>query len=69
MTTASQQELDDQLRKAAWANDVRRARELIKAGADVDAKDATEQSDFLITTSEGSLEMMELTIADRAAIK
>ncbi|MDN5726646.1 MAG: ankyrin repeat domain-containing protein, partial [Propionibacteriales bacterium] len=33
------------------------------------AKDATEQSDFLITTSEGYLELMELTIAAGADIK
>ena len=54
--------LDGELRDAAWANDVDRARRLIAAGADVNAKDATEQSAYLITTSEGYLELLELTL-------
>ncbi len=37
---------------AAYANDVERAAELIAAGADVNAKDASEQSAYLIATSE-----------------
>ena len=39
--------LDQQLRAAAWANDVARARRLIGHGADVNAKDDTEQSAYL----------------------
>jgi uncharacterized protein len=55
--------LDGELRDAAWANDVDRARRLIASGADVNAKDATEQSAYLITTSEGYLELLEVTLA------
>jgi ankyrin repeat protein len=52
-----------QLIRAAWANDVEGARRLIAAGADVNAKDDTEQSAFLIATSEGHLALLELTLA------
>ena len=53
---------DADLRDAAWANDIDRARRLIAAGANVNAKDQTEQSAYLITTSEGYLELLELTL-------
>ena len=59
---AGQAQLDADLREAAWANDVERARRLIAAGADVNAKDQTEQSAYLITTSEGYLELLEVTL-------
>jgi hypothetical protein len=59
---AGQAQLDADLRDAAWANDVDRARRLIAAGADVNAKDQTEQSPYLITTSEGYLELLDLTL-------
>ena len=55
--------LDGELRDAVWANDVDRARQLIADGADVNAKDATQQSAYLITTSEGYLELLEVTLA------
>jgi ankyrin repeat protein len=58
--------LDQQLIDAAWANDVGLARELIGAGADVNAKDSTEQSAYLIATSEGYLDLLELTLAEGA---
>ena len=45
-------ELNAQLLAAARANDVERARTLIERGADVNAKDETEQSAFLYATSE-----------------
>ena len=54
--------LDLALIDAAWANDVERAGELIAAGADVNAKDSTVQSAYLISTSEGYLELLELTL-------
>lgn len=54
--------LDLALVDAAWANDVERAAELIDAGADVNAKDSTVQSAYLISTSEGYLELLELTL-------
>jgi uncharacterized protein len=59
---AAQAQLDADLRDAAWANDIDRAGRLIAAGADVNAKDQTEQSAYLITTSEGYLELLELTL-------
>ncbi|MGY1770815.1 ankyrin repeat domain-containing protein [Blastococcus sp. SYSU D00813] len=58
-----QRALDTALIEAAWANDVVRARELIAAGADVNAQDATQQSAYLITTSEGHRELLEMTLA------
>jgi uncharacterized protein len=44
--------LDAELREAAKANDVARARELVEQGADVNAKDETQQSAYLYSTSE-----------------
>lgn len=58
----SQRELDRRLIAAAWDDDVRKARVLIAAGADVNAKDKTEQSAYLIATSEGHLDLLELTL-------
>ena len=58
--------LDQPLIDAAWANDVTRAAELIAAGADVNAKDDTQQSAYLIATSEGYLDLLELTLAHGA---
>lgn len=58
--------LDQPLRDAAWANDLPRATALIAAGADVNAKDDTEQSAYLIATSEGYLALLELTLANGA---
>ena len=59
---AGQALLDTDLREAAWANDVEQARRLVASGANVNAKDQTEQSAYLITTSEGYLELLELTL-------
>ena len=58
--------LDQPLIDAAWANDVDRARALIAAGADVNAQDDTQQSAYLIATSEGYLDLLELTLANGA---
>jgi ankyrin repeat protein len=58
--------LDQPLRDAAWANDVPTAAALIAAGADVNAKDETQQSAYLIATSEGYLDLLELTLAHGA---
>ena len=54
--------LNQQLIAAAWDNDLRRARALIARGADVNAKDNTVQSAYLISTSEGHLELLNLTL-------
>lgn len=66
--TVPQDQLDEQLREAAWADDVPRARELIELGADVNAKDSTEQSAYLIATSEGYLELLRLTLENGALV-
>ena len=60
--------LNRRLRDAAWANDVARARRLIRQGADVNAKDDTEQSAYLIATSEGYLDLLRLTLRAGARI-
>jgi len=58
--------LDSELIDAAWANDVESARRLIASGADVNAKDETEQSAYLIATSEGFADLLELSLASGA---
>ncbi|MBC9927880.1 MULTISPECIES: ankyrin repeat domain-containing protein [unclassified Leucobacter] len=63
-----QAELDARLRAAAWANDVDAAKQLIEQGADVNAKDDTVQSAYLIATSEGRLELLRLTLAHGANV-
>jgi ankyrin repeat protein len=65
---AQQASFDEQLRDAAWADDVRRARALIDQGADVNAKDRTVQSAYLIATSEGHLDLLRLTLANGAKV-
>ncbi|WP_408897369.1 ankyrin repeat domain-containing protein [Nocardioides sp. R1-1] len=64
----TQAELDRRLRDAAWANDVPRARRLVRRGADVNAKDDTEQSAYLIATSEGHLELLRLALRHGARV-
>jgi hypothetical protein len=65
---AEQAALDEDLREAAWDNDLDLARELIARGADVNAKDDTEQSAYLIATSEGYLDLLDLALAHGALI-
>ena len=60
--------LQDDVIEAAWDNDVPRARRLIKAGADVNDKDDTQQSAYLIATSEGYLKLLELTLRHGADV-
>ncbi|MGH3456949.1 ankyrin repeat domain-containing protein [Aeromicrobium sp.] len=64
----SKRVLDRRLIAAAWKNDVRKARLLIAAGADVNAKDKSEQSAYLISTSEGYLDLLELTLDNGADV-
>jgi uncharacterized protein len=63
--------LDQQLITAAYENDVERARELIADGADVNAKDDTVQSAYLIATSEVGDDpaLLELTLANGADVR
>ncbi|MDP3894263.1 ankyrin repeat domain-containing protein, partial [Nocardioides sp.] len=65
---AAQAALDERLRAAAWDNDVVQARRLIRQGADVNAKDETEQSAYLISTSEGYLDLLRLTLRNGARL-
>ncbi|MGP6169688.1 ankyrin repeat domain-containing protein [Microbacterium sp. A196] len=65
---APQADLDAKLIAAAWANDVEEAAQLIEAGADVNAKDSTEQSAYLIATSEGYLPLLDLTLQHGADV-
>ncbi len=60
--------LDEQLRDAAWADDVHRAAALVERGANVNAKDETEQSAYLIATSEGYVDLLDLTLAHGAQV-
>ena len=69
MARLDQRTLDTRLISAAWDNDVDRAQELIDAGADVNAKDKTEQSAYLITTSEGYLSLLNLTLRHGADVR
>jgi uncharacterized protein len=62
LSAQEQDDLDNKLIAAAWKNDVPRARALINAGADVNHKDDSEQSAYLIATSEGYLDLLELTL-------
>lgn len=57
---APKPELDAALLKAAWADDVAAATEVIGQGADVNAKDDTQQSAYLVATSEGYLDLLRL---------
>lgn len=55
---------------AAYGNHVEAARVLIQqAGADVNAKDSTQQSAYLIATSEGYADLLRLTLAHGADVK
>ena len=61
-------ELDQALREAAWDDRVADAAELVRRGADVNAKDETQQSAYLIAASEGHLELLELTLSRGADV-
>lgn len=60
--------LDRALIAAAWRNDVEEAARLIGQGADVNFRDETVQSAYLIATSEGFLSLLELTLVNGADV-
>ncbi len=62
--------LDQRLLAAAYANDVGAAEALIEQGADVNAKDRSEQSAYLIATSEvgDDPRLLELALANGARV-
>jgi len=64
-------ELDKQLLAAAYANDVDAATRLIGEGADVNAKDESVQSAYLIATSEvgDDPRLLELTLVNGADVR
>lgn len=61
--------LNERLRSAAWSDDVAAAEKLIAWGADANARDETMQSAHLISTSEGHLELLRLTLAHGADVR
>jgi uncharacterized protein len=63
-------DLDRRLIEAAFDNDVEAARRLIADGADVNAKDSTQQSAYLIATSEvgDDPRLLELTLDNGADV-
>lgn len=65
----AQMELDQQLIRAAKANDPVRVQELIDAGADVNAKDSIQDSAFLYAGAEGFNEVLQLTLAAGADVR
>ncbi|MER7072290.1 ankyrin repeat domain-containing protein [Terrabacter sp. NPDC000476] len=66
--TAQRARLDAALRDAAWRDDLAAARALVERGADVDAKDDTQQSAYLIAASEGRLGLLRLALAHGARV-
>ena len=60
--------LDMRLIAPAWENDLAEARRLIDEGADVNAKDDSVQSAYLISASEGYLELLQLTLEHGADV-
>jgi ankyrin repeat protein len=68
ISPTEQDALDEQLRQAAWNDNPDRADELIDLGADVNAKDDTKQSAYLIATSEGYLDLLNLALAHGARV-
>jgi uncharacterized protein len=62
--------VDRRLLAAAYDNDIAAARDLIEAGADVNVKDRTEQSPYLLATSEvgDDPRLLDLTLAAGADV-
>lgn len=69
LTAGEQAAIDSRLLAAAWRNDLAAARRLVRAGADVNAKDDSEQSAYLVATSEGYLRLLELTLNAGADVR
>jgi ankyrin repeat protein len=70
-TATAQSAATRDLLAAAYRNDVPAARALLAAGADVNAKDASEQNTFLIATSEvgDDPRLLDLTLASGADVQ
>ncbi len=59
---------DAALRQAFLAGDLAAATDLVAQGADVNAKDDTQQSAYLIAASEGHLDLLRLALANGATV-
>ena len=66
---ASPDDLDQRLIRAVKANDLALARELISAGANVNAKDANQDSAFLYAGAEGLNDILRLTLEHGADVR
>ncbi|WP_229674883.1 ankyrin repeat domain-containing protein [Terrabacter tumescens] len=66
--SGTRRQLDAGLRDAAWEDDLPRATTLVARGADVNAKDETQQSAYLIAASEGRLGLLRLALAHGARV-
>lgn len=65
----AQADLDQRLIRAAKANDAGAVAELIRAGGNVNAKDAIQDSAFLYAGAEGFNEVLQLTLAAGADVR
>ncbi len=54
---------------SVWNNDVETARQLIEAGADVNAKDDIEDSPYLLAGARGQLEILKVILCNGADLK
>ncbi|MEC5179085.1 ankyrin repeat domain-containing protein [Arthrobacter sp. CG_A4] len=68
LSAQAQAELDQSLARAAKSNDLALVARLIRAGGDVNAKDALEDSAFLYAGAEGFNEILQLTLASGADV-
>ncbi len=69
LSPGAQAELDQRLIRAAKANDAGAVAELIRAGGNVNAKDALQDSAFLYAGAEGFNEVLQLTLAAGADVR
>jgi ankyrin repeat protein len=69
LSAEAQAGLDQRLIRAAKANDVATVAELIRAGGNVNARDAIRDSAFLYAGAEGFNEVLQLTLAAGADVR
>ena len=69
LSPEAQAELDQRLIRAAKANDAAMVAELVRAGGNVNAKDAIQDSAFLYAGAEGFNEVLQLTLAAGANVR
>ena len=69
LSPETQADLDQRLIRAAKANDAGAVAELIRAGGNVNAKDAIQDSAFLYAGAEGFNEVLRLTLAAGADVR